>query len=323
MYRLMLLVSLCLGSMHVAQAQSDVRLESKEYYPKNILMWQKIAYVPNYTQSAPKDLKQGLIKLEKWLKNVYSDDDYNFEVVTPGVTVVSRDEPRKVNGSMARTYRYHFPVSVKVTDGTGKLTRTFIISDDTTTFTKEIYSVNFKEKYEENVVRSLKQQTYIELAPTISAILTNAYSVHKVPGMGFRFYMIQNPGSEHQRIQRIAEETMGEVKKLWGYTRGDVAIGVLRGYLEEYDKALEQKDMDPDLRFMCLYNASVIALVIDEFDRSVGYYKEYVKIDTAAGYPIIAADKNSPAPVSVMKDYYYRSFIGNQDLIHMKLRMEL
>lgn len=316
-------MSLCFGSITIAQAQSDVRLESKEYYPKNILMWHKVGYVPNYTQTAPQDLKQGLIKLEKWLKNVYAEDDYNFEVITPGVTVISKDEPRKVSGTMARTYRYRFPLTVKVTDETGKLTKTFIIADDTTTFTKEIYSVNFKEKHEVNIVRSLKQNTYIDLAPTISKILTNAYSVHKIPGMGFRVYLIQNPTSEHQRIQRIAEETLGEMKKLWGYTKGDVAIGVLKGYLDEYDKALEQKDMDPDLRFMCLYNASVLALVIDEFDRSVGYYKEYLKLDPAAGYPVIAADKNSPAPVDVMKDYYYRSFIGNQDVIHMKLAMEL
>ncbi|WP_440133604.1 hypothetical protein [Chitinophaga sancti] len=255
---------------------------------------------------------------------------YRINVQTPGLTKLAVEEVQKYDTCYVRKYRYRFPVTMQVMDKSGTLLRSVTVVQDDVEFSSLVDSaflsgtgkrswsfqpfmhdttcLAWTTEHEAKIEKRLAENAWDDACERIRDILDAGYGSTMYTKNGYNIYLIKSPAAEQIELQELCKR-MQKTINTWGplaiRLNGD-RQAKLGKMADEFVSASKKTGLPENLRFLCLYNASVCALLSGQGDKAVEYYNGYIKINQKAGVPIRLA--NNP-DADAWRKYNYRSLL--------------
>lgn len=250
-------------------------------------------------------------------------------------------EPEVSVAGFVRTVRYHFPLKIEVRNKAGELEKTIVVIDENEELT-DVYHADYlrEPRYEERtcvttinpfdteaettlgdkpeLMQELKTKIIQRAAlnrwamatPLISKALNTAYGYEKIPARTYAMYDIADAQPEYATLATLVERNKKAISNLGDKDKMAASQEELKKIVAEYEERLKVT-LDHNVKALLLINASQSALLSDQVEKSVIFYKEYRLIDGSTAV--------QSAYEATLPDFYYRGLMTdiNADTIQL------
>lgn len=228
--------------------------------------------------------------------------DLNFEIITPGLTLIKMYEPYTTkNGWKYIDLRYSFPYKVVVKDKSGNVLKTYILSDDKKEYTATYHPRLFndaefdalpdievtygfagtaeevKAQAEKDINKILARMEYnklYEFQYTANKVLTYAYGGIKFTYKPQIVDVDKKYKNAFPELNSAVAKLQGEISEVFTSPMTDDLKARLREsaiyFTSQYGKGASSKDMIK----ICSFNAAMAYLLIGDIDASYKCYRD-------------------------------------------------
>lgn len=246
-------------------------------------------------------------------------------------------QPEVSVAGFVRTIHYHFPLKIEVRNKAGELEKTIVVIDENENLT-DVYHADYlrEPRFEERtcvttispfdseaetslgdkpeLMQELRTRIILRAAlnrwamatPLISKALNSAYGNDKIPAHTYALYDIADPQPEYASLAALVERNKKAITGLGDKDKAVASVEELKKIVAEYEERLKAT-LDHNIKALLLINASQSALLSDQVEKSVVFFKEYRVIDGSTAVQS-AYEANLP-------DFYYRGLITDADPI--------
>jgi hypothetical protein len=246
-------------------------------------------------------------------------------------------EPEVNVAGFVRTVHYHFPLKIEVRNKAGELEKTIVVIDENEELT-DVYHADFlrEPRFEERtcvttispfdteaattlgdkpevmqelrtrIVQRAALNRWAMVTPLISKALTCAYGSEKIPALTYPMYDIKDPQTEYTALAALVERNKKAIGNLGDKEKTAGSIEELKKIVAEYEEMLKG-NTNHDMKALLLINACQSALLSDQIEKSIVFYKEYRQLD---GSTVV---RN--AYEAMLPNFYYRALMTDENTI--------
>jgi hypothetical protein len=246
-------------------------------------------------------------------------------------------EPEVSVAGFVRTVHYHFPLKIEVRNKAGELERTIVVIDENEELT-DVYHADYlrEPRFEErtcvttinafdteaetslgdkpeqmqemknNIIARAAINRWAMATPLISKALNSAYGNEKIPAQAYAMYDLADAQPEYASLTALIERNKKAITNLGDKDKAAASVAELKNIVAEYEERLKGT-MDHSVKALLLINACQSALLCDQVEKSVIFYKEYRLID---GSTVVQSAYEATLP-----NFYYRALITDADPI--------
>jgi hypothetical protein len=253
--------------------------------------------------------------------------EYMIKVSPQGMSHFAAGDVMPYDSGYVRNYSYRFPVTVQIMNKSGVVLKTFTVVQDNVEFSQladsnflagtgcmSWYYQPFRDEascahwtaiHEDGIRKRLSEMAWCNASERIRWVIDAAYGSTRFAKNGYNIYLIKSPTEDQKDLQELCkrmQKTMVNWNPLNIQLSGErqVKLGKMA---DEFGVALQKPNLSDSLRFLCMHNASVCAMLSGGLEKAVDYYNEYIKIKKDAGVPVRVA--YNPDGEAWMR-YYYR-----------------
>jgi|GEM_PF-2989868 len=254
--------------------------------------------------------------------------EYRIKVMPQGLSNFVAGDVQAYDSGYVRKYSYRFPLSVQVMNKSDVVLKTFTVVQDNVEFSQladsnfltgtgcqswyfqpfmdQATCAHWTSANEDRIRKRLREMAWCNVSERVRWIIDAAYGSTRFSRNGYNIYLIKSPTAEQKELQELCKHMQKTVRN-WSpliIQLSNERQAKLAGMTDKFAAALQNPNLSDSLRFLCMYNASVCAMLSGELDKAVNYYNGYIQIKKDAGVPVRLA--YHPDGEAWMR-YYYRS----------------
>jgi hypothetical protein len=203
---------------------------------------------------------------------------------------------------------FTFPVKVEVRNKAGELEKTIVVVPENKELT-DIFHGDFlraprfeesssvttirpfmsadsagvnSQNFRADIISRLRINRWAIATALVSEALTNAYGSDKLPNSMYPIYTIKDAKPEQADLVALIDRNKEAINNIGSKEKTAASIAELKTIIADYEKRLTVADITPNMKALCLINAAQSALMTDDINKSVEFYKAYLQTDKSS-----------------------------------------